>query len=274
MKGRVLAIAGSDSGGAAGIQADIKTVTALGGYAATAITVLTAQNTLGVYGVVGVDPAFVASQMEVVLDDIGADCIKTGVLHNREVVDAVCDVLEAKAAHVPVVVDPIMIAKDGTVLLDARATVRLKHRLLSLATVLTPNVPEAEALTATAIHDPERMVEAASQLLALGPRAVLIKGGHLPGARIYDVLVSSEGPEVFESPRIDTRHTHGTGCTLASAIATGIAQGMEIRAAIVRARRYVFEAIRRAPALGRGHGPLNHIEGAGSIRGNISRTEV
>ncbi len=258
MKGRVLIIAGSDSGGAAGIQADIKTVTVLGGYAATAITALTAQNTVGVYGVVGVDPAFVASQIEVVLDDIGADCIKTGALHNQGVVEAVCDVLEAKAAGLPVVVDPIMVAKDGTVLLDSRAVATLRQRLLSLATVLTPNVPEAEALTATAIHDPEQMVEAASLLLALGPRAVLLKGGHLPGERIYDVLVSPEGPEVFASPRIATRHTHGTGCTLASAIATGIAQGMEIRAAIVRARRYLFEAIRRAPAIGRGHGPLAH----------------
>ena len=259
MQGRVLAIAGSDPGGGAGIQADIKTVTALGGYAAAAITALTAQNTLGIYGIVSVDPSFIASQVEVVIDDIGVDCIKTGMLHTREAIDAVCDVLEARAAHVPLVVDPIMVAKDETVLLDTKATARLKQRLLSLATVLTPNVPEAEALTATSIQGPDQMVEAASLLLASGLKAVLIKGGHLPGERIYDVLVSSEGPEVFESPRLYTRHTHGTGCTLASAIATGIAQGMEIRAAIERARRYVFEAIRCAPALGRGHGPLNHI---------------
>jgi hydroxymethylpyrimidine/phosphomethylpyrimidine kinase len=257
LKGRVLTIAGSDSGGGAGIQADIKTVTALGGYAATAITALTAQNTVGVYGVVGIDPAFVASQIEVVLDDIGADCIKTGMLYSQEVVNAVCDVLEAKAATIPLVVDPIMVAKDGTVLLHDTATATLKRRLLGLTTVLTPNVPEAQVLTGVAIHDPEQMIEAASMLLILGPKAVLIKGGHLAGEKVYDVLVSYTGSKVFESPRIDTRHTHGTGCTLASAVATGIAQEMDIHAAVVRARNYVFEAIRYAPALGQGQGPLN-----------------
>jgi hydroxymethylpyrimidine/phosphomethylpyrimidine kinase len=256
--GRVLTIAGSDSGGGAGIQADIKTVTALGGYAATAITALTAQNTVGIYGVVGIDPAFVASQIEVVLDDIGADCIKTGMLYSQAVVNAVCDVLEAKAAAIPLVVDPIRVAKDGTVVLPDTATATLKRRLLGLTTVLTPNVPEAQVLTGVAIHDPEQMIEAASMLLISGPKAVLIKGGHLAGEKVYDVLVSHTGSKVFESPRIDTRHTHGTGCTLASAIATGIAQGMDIHAAVVRARNYVFEAIRYAPGLGQGQGPLNH----------------
>lgn len=259
MKGRVLIVAGSDSGGGAGIQADIKTVTALGGYAATAITALTAQNTQGVFGIHDVPADFVASQMRLVLDDIGADCIKTGMLHRVEVIDAVCDVLEEKAAGIPLVVDPVMVAKGGHPLLAPEAAARLRDRLLPLATVLKPNVPEVQALTGLEIRNEADAREAARRLSALGPKAVLVTGGHLEGASVIDVLFRRGNMiEVFRAPRLDTPHTHGTGCTLAAAIATGLAQGLDVRAAVVRARAYVLKAIETAPGLGHGHGPLNH----------------
>ncbi len=253
-RGRVLIVAGSDSGGGAGIQADIKTVTALGGYAMTAITALTAQNTLGVFGIEDVPAAFVAQQMRVVLDDLGADCIKIGMLHRPETIAAVADVLDAEGRDIPLVLDPVMVAKGGHRLLQPDAVAVLSARLIPKATVLTPNRPEAEALVG-----PGTPAEIAARLAALGPRAVLLKGGHAAGDRIEDVLLAAgAAPETFTSPRIASRHTHGTGCTLASAIATGIAQGLAVRAAVVRARAYVLAAIRSAPGLGRGHGPLNH----------------
>lgn len=258
MIGRVLIVAGSDSGGGAGIQADIKTVTALGGYAATAITALTAQNTRGVFGVLGVEPAFIAQQMRLVLEDIGADCIKTGMLHNSAVVETVVEVLATLAPAIPLVADPVMFAKGGAALLDPAARDTLIRLLLPRATVLTPNIPEAEVLSGIAIDSIETMVVAAQRLLESGPAAVLLKGGHLQGERVPDLLVSREGVERFEHPRLNTRHTHGTGCTLASAIATGLAQGLSLRIAVRRAVAYVHEAIRTAPGLGGGQGPLNH----------------
>ena len=258
MQGRVLIVAGSDSGGGAGIQADIKSVMALGGYAATAITALTAQNTQGVFGVVGIDPAFIQQQMRVVLEDIGADAIKTGMLHDTPVIEAVAEVLMAQAAGLPVVVDPVMVAQSGDPLLQPGAAQSLKRRLVPLAAVLTPNAPEAEALTGRTITGLDDMKSAAGDLLALGPRAVLVKGGHLPGETVRDVLASDDGVEVMESPRIETRNTHGTGCTLASAIATGLAQKLPLREAVVRARAYLLEALRRAPGFGQGHGPVGH----------------
>lgn len=255
MQGRVLIVAGSDSGGGAGIQADIKTVTALGGYAMTAITALTAQNTLGVSGIRDVPAAFVAEQMRVVLADLGADCVKIGMLHRAEVISAVADVLENDAAGVPIVLDPVMVAKGGHRLLHDDAVTMLATRLIPMAAVLTPNRPEA-AVLAGGDGDPAAI---AARLLALGPRAVLLKGGHGEGETLTDLLAEAgRAPEAFTGPRIATRHTHGTGCTLASAIATGLARGLDLRAAVVRARAYVMEAIRTAPGFGRGHGPLNH----------------
>lgn len=263
MTGRVLIVAGSDSGGGAGIQADIKTVTALGGYAMTAVTALTAQNTRGVFSIHDVPADFVAEQMRVVLSDIGADCVKVGMVHRPDVIEAVCDVLEAEAAaaaggrRIPIVVDPVMVAKGGESLLAPEAMASLKARMIPLADVLMPNVAEAEALTGLKLRGPDDAGPAARKLAASG--AVLLKGGHLPGATVIDILaVDGEIVEVFESPRIDTPHTHGTGCTLASATATGLAQGMAVRDAVARARRYVHEAILTAPGLGHGHGPLNH----------------
>jgi len=255
----VLIVAGSDSGGGAGIQADIKTVTALGGFAMTAITALTAQSTLGVFGVLAVPPSFVARQMDVVLDDLGADAVKTGMLHDAEVIDAVAGVLASKAASVPLVVDPVMVAKGGAALLERSAMEALVRRLLPRATVLTPNLPEAEALLGRRVADVAAMRGAARDLQALGAAAVLVKGGHLEGDTVTDVLRLPGGEErVYEGERLATRSTHGTGCTLASAIAAGLAQGLGLAEAVERARAYLIEAIRTAPGFGRGHGPLNH----------------
>ncbi|MEO3474009.1 bifunctional hydroxymethylpyrimidine kinase/phosphomethylpyrimidine kinase [Roseomonas sp. CAU 1739] len=258
MKGRVLIIAGSDSGGGAGIQADIKAVTALRGFAMTAITALTAQNTLGVHGVAGVPIDFIRQQIAVVLDDLGADAIKTGMLHAVPVIEAVCDELAARARGIPLVADPVMVAKGGHPLLAADAVDTLKARLLPLATIITPNLPEAEVLVGRPIRDLADMREAAAALRGLGVPAVLLKGGHMDGAVLTDLLVTADGVEEFTTARIETRHTHGTGCTLASAIATGLAQGMSLRDAVVRARAYVLAAIAAAPGYGAGHGPLDH----------------
>jgi hydroxymethylpyrimidine/phosphomethylpyrimidine kinase len=255
MNGRVLIVAGSDSGGGAGIQADIKTVTALGGYAATAITALTAQNTLGVFGIVPVEPSFVRQQIDAVLGDIGADCIKTGMLYDEAIIDVVIESLAA-APHVPIVVDPVMVATSGAALLEARAVDALK-RLMARAAVVTPNIPEAEALLGRRISADD-MHDAAVAIAALGAKIVMLKGGHLAGNTVRDVVAEGGESWVLESPRIATRHTHGTGCTLASAIATGLAQGMAPRAAIARAHAFVQQAIRTAPGYGHGHGPLNH----------------
>ena len=256
LPGRVLIVAGSDSGGGAGIQADLKTVMALGGYGATAITALTAQNTLGVQGVLPVPPAFVRQQMRSVLDDIGADAVKTGMLGTADMVAAVAEVL--RGAGLPVVVDPVMVAKGGASLLDPDAVAALVRDLLPLAAVLTPNVPEAEALLGRPIPDHAAARDAARALLDLGAHAVLLKGGHLSGPVVENVLATPDGIEVIRSTRIETRHTHGTGCTLASAVAVGLAQGMALRDAVVRAGAYVHAAILAAPGLGGGHGPLWH----------------
>ena len=258
MNGRVLVIAGSDSGGGAGIQADIKTITALDAFAATALTALTAQNTLGVHAVHPVPLDFIARQIEVVMTDIGADVIKTGMLGDSSVIDTVCEALDRFAPGVPVVVDPVMVAKGGQSLLAAEAVDQLRRRLLPMAAVITPNLPEAEALTGMTIASVADMRMAATTLLALGVPAVLLKGGHLPGDEVVDLLATPDGIEAFAAPRIQTRHTHGTGCTTASAVAAGLAQGMGLREAVVRAREYVRAAITSAPGLGGGHGPLNH----------------
>jgi len=265
MRGRVLICAGSDSGGGAGIQADIKAVTALGGFAMTAITALTAQNTQGVFGVEEVSPAFIRQQMQLVLDDLGADAVKTGMLHRPEVIVAVTETLASHAPGVPVVVDPVMVAKGGHKLLGDDAHGALVSRLLPMAAVLTPNIPEAEALTGLTIATPDQMIVAGRALLALGAQAVLVKGGHLEGDLLTDVLMTADDVHCFEGKRIDTTNTHGTGCTLASAIACGLAQGLPLRQAVARARDYVRIAIETAPGFGKGHGPLNHAHTVASF---------
>jgi hydroxymethylpyrimidine/phosphomethylpyrimidine kinase len=258
MRGRVLVIAGSDSGGGAGIQADIKTITALDAFAATAITALTAQNTVGVHGVMPVPPDFIRQQIDVVMSDIGADVIKLGMLGNAATINAVCDALAAFAPGVPVVLDPVMVAKGGHALLAAEAVDVLRRRLLPMATVITPNLPEAEALLGQTIATVAEMRTAAAALLMSGVPAVLLKGGHLLSETVTDLLATAAGIEEFAAPRISTRHTHGTGCSTASAVAAGLAQGMTLRDAVIRARAYVRAAIQAAPGLGQGHGPLNH----------------
>lgn len=257
-RGRVLIIAGSDSGGGAGIQADIKTVTALGGYAATAITALTAQNTLGVFGVQGVAPEFIREQIRVVLEDIGADCIKTGMLHDVATIEAVAKALDDFGAGIPLVVDPVMVAESGDTLLAGDAAGALRELMVARASLATPNVPEAESLTGLKIEDLKSQRGAAEALLSLGPKAALLKGGHLPGPILHDVLALESGIEVFESARVETANTHGTGCTLASAIATGLAQHLSLREAVARARLYLHKALMTAQPLGGGHGPVNH----------------
>lgn len=258
-QGRVLIVAGSDSGGGAGIQADIKSVTAMGGFAMTAVTAITVQNTLGVSAIHEVPLDIVVGQMRAVLEDLGADAVKTGMLHNAEIVEAVAEELSREESAPLLVADPVMIAKGGASLLEDSAVSALKEVLIPLSALVTPNVPEAEVLTGRKIVDVEGQKGAADALLGLGAEAVLVKGGHLSGDLIFDVLATQETIQVFSSPRIDTRHTHGTGCTLASAIAALLAQGIELTAAVAAARDYVHEAIRTAPGFGKGHGPLNFL---------------
>ncbi len=258
ISGRVLVIAGSDSGGGAGIQADIKTVTALNAFAATAVTALTAQNTLGVFGVMAVPPDFIRRQIEVVMTDIGADVIKIGMLGDAATIGTVCDALADFAAGVPVVLDPVMVAKGGHALLEPGAVDAMRRRLLPMAAVVTPNLPEAEALAGVTIRNAADMRAAAAALLSLGVPAVLLKGGHLESDTVTDLLATLDGTEAFAAPRIRTRHTHGTGCTTASAVAAGLAQGMTLRESVNRARAYVRAAITGAPGFGGGHGPLDH----------------
>jgi hydroxymethylpyrimidine/phosphomethylpyrimidine kinase len=254
---RALTIAGSDSGGGAGIQADLKTFAAYGVYGASALTAITAQNTVAVSAVHVLPAALVRAQIDAVLGDIGADAVKTGMLGSAEVVRAVVDAL---IAHRPpaVVVDPVMIAKSGNTLLDAAAVVALRELLLPRADLLTPNAPEAAALTGHEVHSLATAREAALRLHALGPKAVLVKGGHLSGDDVVDVFYDGHHLHELRAPRIASTHTHGTGCTLASAIAAGLALGQELEAAVDDARAYVHGAIAHAPRLGRGHGPLDH----------------
>jgi len=258
-QGRVLTIAGSDSGGGAGIQADIKTITALGGYATSAVTALTAQNTQGVFGIEPVSPDFVIQQAEAVLSDIGADCIKTGMLANEKIIEAVVFIAR-KYKTIPLIVDPVMVATSGDLLLEKEAFNLLTEQLFPLALLVTPNIPEAELLAHILITSEEGMIKAAQKIIdKSGCQAVLVKGGHLKGENIIDVLVTKQGDvERFTSKRIDSTSTHGTGCTLASAIATRIALGEILPQAIIKARDYVRQAIKTAPKIGKGHGPINH----------------
>lgn len=258
MQGRILVIAGSDSGGGAGLQADIKTITALGGYAMTAITALTAQDTLGVHAVHPVPTDFIRHQIRLAFDDIGVDVTKTGMLADAATIEAIAFELEAQRIRAPLVLDPVMTAKGGASLLGHHAVAMLTARLIPLATMLTPNIPEAEALTGMVIVDEAGMHRAAQALLLLGAPAVLLKGGHLEGPDVIDVLATQTETHRYSAPRIAGRHTHGTGCTLASAIATGLGQKLSFADAVQRGRAYVRMAIEHAPQLGHGHGPLNH----------------
>ena len=251
---RILAIAGSDSSGGAGIQADIKAITCLGGYAMTAVTAITVQDTRGVSAVHAVPPEIVAGQIRACIDDIGVDAIKIGMLGNEAVINAVADALAG--CRVPIVLDPVMVAKGGAVLIEEDAVWAMVQRLLPMARVITPNVPELTALTETEVEDAADMLLAAQELLNAGPRAVLAKGGHLDGDTVTDWLVTRQGYQAFTDGRIDTRHSHGTGCTLSAALACALGQGLELPAAVDLARAFVRQGLERAPGLGQGHGPL------------------
>jgi hydroxymethylpyrimidine/phosphomethylpyrimidine kinase len=252
-----LIIAGSDSGGGAGIQADIKTVTALGGFATTAVTAITVQNSLGVFGVHPIPLDIVTAQARAVLDDLGADAIKTGMLGTVAMVETVCALLDSEP-DLPAIIDPVMIAKGGHPLLEAQGIAAIRDLLVPRAGLLTPNAPEAAALTGLAVETLDDLRRAGEALMGLGAKAVLMKGGHLAGDQVTDLLITSDGETLLQGPRIHSRHTHGTGCTLASACAVGIAQGMDLPKAVERARLYVVEAMARAPGYGAGHGPLDH----------------
>ncbi len=258
MRGRVLIVAGSDSGGGAGIQADIKTVTALNGFAMTAVTALTAQNTMGVHDIFPVPVDFIKKQMRVVAEDLGCDVIKTGMLGASPVIRGVAECLEEIAKDIPLVVDPVMVAKGGALLLEPEAVKTLKWALLPRATLITPNLYEAEVLSGQRIVNEADMLAVAKALLKLGPKAVLLKGGHLESSLAIDLLLTRDGLTRFAELKIETRHSHGTGCTLASAVACGIAQGLPLPEAVGRARAFVRTALETAPGFGRGNGPLNH----------------
>ena len=256
---RVLIIAGSDSGGGAGIQADIKTVTMLGGHAMTAVTAITAQNTLGVDGVMSVPAHMVAKQIDSILADLYPDAIKIGMIGAPEIAEAVWDRLAHELTYPrPIVFDPVMIATSGSILADQR-TIGAFERLMRLSTVITPNALELAALTEMPVHDEESMRKAAASLAQRCGAAVLAKGGHLEGAWVVDVLVEVDGQvRRWEDDRIETTNSHGTGCTLASAIATGIGRGNPLWEAVQAGRTFVRAALLAAPGFGGGHGPMGH----------------
>ena len=254
----VLTIAGSDSSGGAGIQADIKTIEAMGLFAQSAITALTAQNTTGVYGVLNVDPAFVAQQIDVVFDDIRPDAVKIGMVSSPEIVEAIADALVRNGAR-NIVVDPVMVATSGAALSGDGAVAALRERLIPLADVITPNVPEAEVLSGMRIASRDDQLAAAHAIAEGGVAAVLVKGGHGENDA-NDVLVRADGGERwFTAKRIDTQNTHGTGCTLSSAIAVGLAQGLPLEDAVGQAKEYLTGALAAGLDLGRGCGPLDHM---------------
>ena len=255
---RALTIAGSDSGGGAGIQADLKTFAALGVYGASAVTAVTAQNTLGVRMIHEVPAEVVAAQIDAVLSDIGADAVKTGMLFSTAIVEVVAGRLRAHGVS-RLVVDPVMVAKGGDRLLREDAIAALRDLLLPIAAVVTPNAPEASVLAGLDVVDARTAREAARRIHALGPRLVIVKGGHLGGDRSEDVVFDGTDFEVLSAPRIDTPHTHGTGCTFSAAIAAGLARGASPLDAARAAKAFLHGAIEHAEPLGAGRGPVNHL---------------
>ncbi len=258
---RLLTIAGSDSGGGAGIQADLKTFSALGAFGMSAIAALTAQNTLAVTAIHPVPPDFLQKQLEAVLEDIGVDAVKIGMLGTPELICVVADTLTRYQVS-PVVLDPVMVAKSGDKLLQDNAIEALRTKLLPIATVITPNLPEASVLLGRKIHLEHEMLQAAKDLQALGAKNVLLKGGHLGGNKSSDLLLTEQGKSLwFEAERTETKNTHGTGCTYSSAIATFLGKGYTLEHAVAFAKQYISDAIRFGASyeLGHGHGPVHHF---------------
>ncbi len=257
-KSKVLIIAGSDSSGGAGIQADIKTVTSLGSYAMTAITAITSQNTTGVFSIFPIPPKEISKQIEFTSNDIKPDSIKIGMLHSVGVIKALIKSLK-KINIKKIILDPVMIAKGGAKLIDNKSIYMLKNQLISKVNLITPNIPEAEILSNVKINCTEDMIFAAKKLLNLGAQNVLIKGGHLFTKNIKDVFVNKNEITIFSNKKIFTKHTHGTGCTLSSAIATYYACGKTLKKSCEMATKYVNHAIGTRPKYGQGHGPINHL---------------
>ncbi len=257
-KSKILIIAGSDSSGGAGIQADIKTVTALGSYAMTAITAVTSQNSTGVNSIVPIAPKEIFNQIMFTSKDIKPDAIKIGMLHSREVIDAVIKSLD-NIRMKKIVLDPVMVAKGGAKLIDENAINSLKLKLFKRVTLITPNIPEAEILTKTKIRNKEDMIFAANILLQSGVKNVLIKGGHLDSKSVQDIFVNKSEIKLFNSRRLKTKNTHGTGCTLSSAITTFLSCGKPIKKSCELGIKYVSFAIKTNPNYGKGHGPINHL---------------
>ena len=258
LKSKVLIIAGSDSSGGAGIQADIKTVTALGSYAMTAVTAVTSQNTQGVIGITSISAKNIRKQITSVLDDIGTNAVKIGMLHNTDTIKCVHRILK-KYKLKNVVLDPVMIAKGGARLVNKNSIKYLKKLLLPLCYLVTPNIPEAEVLTGYSILNKEDMIKAAKKIISMGPKNVLLKGGHLKNKMIFDILISKKNLKIFPKRKIKTKNTHGTGCTLSSALATCLSQNKNINTSCKISLDYVDQAISTAPDYGRGFGPLNHL---------------
>ncbi|HAI07692.1 MAG TPA: bifunctional hydroxymethylpyrimidine kinase/phosphomethylpyrimidine kinase [Dehalococcoidia bacterium] len=252
-----MTIAGSDSGGGAGVQADLKTFAALGVYGASTLTAITAQNTVAVTAVHEIPTDVITAQIDAVLTDIGADAVKTGMLSSSDIIECVCEALEVHGVQ-RLVVDPVMIAKSGDALLREDAIGSLRTRLLPLAMVVTPNIPEAEALTETTIVSDADVRRAAEAIVGMGARSVVVKGGHREGPAT-DLFYDGKEFKEFTAPRFDTVNTHGTGCTFASAVAAGLARGMVVTDAVALAKDYVTEGIRHSFSIGQGHGPLNHF---------------
>lgn len=252
-----LSIAGSDSGGGAGIQADLKTFQAFGCFGTTAIVAVTAQNTLGVRAIHPIPAGIISAQIAALREDLPPDALKTGMLATREVVELVADEI-GRLATTNYVLDPVMVATSGDRLLNADAVIAVRDRLLPLAECVTPNLDEAELLTGMTVRDPDSMVDAAMALRDLGARSALVKGGHLDSDILVDVLATAEGIERFTRPRISTRATHGTGCTLSAAITAGLANGNDLGTSVHHAIEYLQKAIRNAPGLGAGSGPVRH----------------
>ena len=255
---KILIIAGSDSSGGAGIQADIKTVTALGSYAMTAITAVTSQNTTGVKSIASISPKEIFDQIVFSCKDIRPDAIKIGMLHSSDVINKVVNSLNIIKVK-KIILDPVMVAKGGTRLIDYKAIQTLKTKLLKQVSLITPNIPEAEILTGVKIDNKEDMILAANKLINLGAKNVLIKGGHLKSKNVQDVFMNKSDLKVFRSSRYKTRNTHGTGCTLSSAITTFFSCGNSIKKACELGIKYVNSAILTNPKYGKGHGPINHL---------------
>ena len=253
-----MTIAGSDSGGGAGIQADLKTFAALGVYGTSAITAITAQNTLGVTAIHEVPTEVIAAQVQAIISDIGADAVKTGMLSSSSIIETVANEMQRHGVT-HLVVDPVMVAKGGDRLLREDAVTALRTKLLPLATVVTPNTPEAEVLTGITIRTVEDAREAARRIVDMGAGSVVVKGGHLSDTDAIDTFYDGKEFREFRAERIDTRNTHGTGCTFASAIAAGLAKGLALQEAVAMAKEYVTQAIRANLGIGSGHGPLNHF---------------